>query len=99
MLTYCDEYFEETVPEMNETVDLGADMNGKKVTVWCIDKDTTNPYRLAQKNGIGKNPTKEEIALLREEGKLKPVAEFVYSDSDKFTLKLTANCTYMLTAE
>lgn len=99
MLTYCDEYFEENIPEIDETVDLGDTADGRKVTVWCIDKDTTNPYRLAQKNGIGKNPTKEEIALLREEGKLKPVAEFVYNNNDKFTLKLTANCTYMLTAE
>ena len=99
MLTYCDECFEENIPETDETVDLGADMDGKKVTVWCIDKDTTNPYRLAQKKNIGKNPTKEEIALLREEGKLKPVTEFNYDNNAKFTLKLTANCTYLITAE
>ena len=99
MLTYCDEYFEESIPEMTEMVDLGDTADGKKITVWCIDKDTTNPYRLAQKKNIGKNPTKEEIALLREEGKLKPISEFIYNNNDKLTLKLTPNCTYLVTAE
>lgn len=99
MLTYCDEYFEENIPEITETVDLGDTANGKKVTVWCIDKDTTNPYNLAQKKNIGKVPTREEIALLREEGKLKPTSEFVYNSTDKITLKLTPNCTYLVTAE
>ena len=99
MLTYSDEFLTEDLPDMTETVDLGTENDGKKVTVWCIDKDHTNPYRLAQKKNIGKNPTKEEIALLREEGKLIPILEFVYNNNDKFNLKLTANCTYLITAE
>ena len=40
-------------------------------------------------------PTEEELAILREEGRLKPMAEFV-SDGDPIPLNLTANCTYLV---
>lgn len=42
--------------------------------------------------GIG-NPTDEELSLLREEGRLKPISEFV-SKGEAIALNLTANCTY-----
>ena len=98
LLTYSGEYFEETLPEITEEVTFGDDCNGKTVTVWCIDKNNTNPYRMWERDG---KPTIEgdEITKLREEGKLKPTAQFFYNDSDKFTLKLTPNCTYLVTAE
>ena len=96
LLTYSGEYFEEDIPEIEESVTFEDNIIGKTVIVWCIDKTTTNPYRLAQSRGIGKNPTKEEIALLREEGGLKPIAEFKCDDNAKITLKLTPNCTYLV---
>jgi hypothetical protein len=98
LLTYCGEYFEETLPEITEQVTFGDDCNGKTVTVWCIDKNTTNPYRLAQSKGIGKEPTQDEITLLREEGKLKPIATFKATENF-VKLNLTANATYLITME
>ena len=64
------------------------------ITVWCIDKNTTNPYRLYEKMGIS-TPNDEEVKLLREEGRLKP--DKVQNGSDPLTLKLTANTTYLIT--
>ena len=50
------------------------DISDKKVVIWKIDKQTTNPYRLFQK--LGKESiNEEEIALLRKEGILKPWVE------------------------
>ena len=66
--------FREDIPQRTEWLEFEEDLSGKKVTVWCIDKDTTNPYRLYQKMDIG-IPNREELKLLRAEGRLKPVYE------------------------
>jgi cell division GTPase FtsZ len=41
---------------------------------------------------IGEN----EIKVLKEEGNMKPIEEFIASDSDKINLKLTPNCVYLV---
>ncbi|MBR2044074.1 MAG: hypothetical protein IJ946_07020 [Clostridia bacterium] len=98
MLTYCSKYFKEDIPEKQETLVLPDEVKGKKVRVYCIDKETTNPYRLYQRNGYGENMSEEEIKILRNEGKIKPVKEFV-AESTEIELKLTANGVYFITAE
>lgn len=94
LLTYSDELLTDSLPPVTESMTFGKDISGKKVTVWCIDRETTNPYRLYEKMGIG-NPTAEELTLLRKEGRLKPISEFV-SQGEAIVLKLTANCTYLV---
>ena len=94
LLSYSSQYFEEDIPNITETVEFEEDIKDKTVTVWCIDKSTTNPYRLYQNLGIG-TPTDEELKLLREEGRLKPVK--IQKGSEPIALNLTANCTYLIT--
>ena len=94
LLTYASEYFEEDLPAITENLTFSEKIADKTVTVWCIDKNTTNPYRLYEKLGIG-NPTQEEIRLLREEGTLKPVK--IQKGREVLELSLTANCTYLIT--
>ena len=94
LLSYSSRYFEEDIPDITETVEFEEGVSDRTVTVWRIDKSTTNPYRLYQKMGIDK-PTPEELRLLREEGRLKPTA--VQSGAEPLTLKLTPNCTYLIT--
>ena len=96
LLTYASENFTENIPAIEETITFEENIKGKQVTVWCIDKETTNPYRLYEKLGI-ETPNEEQILLLREEGKLKPVLQEKYSDG--VSLKLTPNCTYLIVAE
>ena len=96
LLSYSSEYFEEDLPEIMETVSFDEDITGKTVTVWCIDKQTTNPYRLYQKMGV-ETPNEEQIKLLREEGNMKPQQSFVAKAGDEISLCLTANCTYLVT--
>jgi hypothetical protein len=98
MLTYCSKYFKEDIPEKQETLVLPDEVKGKKVTVYCIDKETTNPYRLYQRNGYNEEMSEEELKTLRNEGLIKPVKEFV-ANTNEITLKLTANCTYLITAQ
>ena len=94
LLTYASEYFEEDIPVIEETITFEEDIKDKQVTLWCIDKNTTNPYRLYEKLGI-ETPNEEQIRLLREEGKLKPVLQEKYNGQIKLTL--TPNCTYLIT--
>lgn len=97
LLTYSADLFEQDLPVLQETVSFEDSIVGKTVTVWCIDKDHTNPYRLYEKMGI-ETPTDEEINRLREEGRLKPVRQYV-ADSNTIELELTANAVYLITAE
>lgn len=96
MISYSSKHFEEDLPEIEENVEFSEDLTGRKVTVWCIDKETTNPYRLYQKMGI-ETPTEEEVKILREEGRVKPVREYICSKDDKLSLKLTANAMFLIT--
>ncbi len=94
LLTYCSKNFEEDLPAANEEVTFAEDIKDKTVTLWCIDKQTTNPYRMWERAG---KPEMTEAFLkeLREEGKLKPVK--VQSGAEPVTLPLTANATYLIT--
>lgn len=95
LLTYASECFEENLPQIEETVRFEEDITGKKVTVWCIDKETTNPFRLYEKMGV-ETPNEEEILLLRQEGSMKPVQEYIYGEGEEIKLKLTSNATYLI---
>ena len=98
MLTYCSKYFKEDIPEKQETLVLPDEVKGKKISVYCIDKETTNPYRLYQRNGYNEEMSEEELKILRKEGLIKPIKEFV-AESTEINLKLSANCVYLIAAE
>lgn len=89
LLTYCDKHFEQTLPPVTQTLCFDRDLTGKKVTVYCIDRERTNPYRLSQRR-------EASILQLQEEGTLKPVREFIATEPVKIQLDLTANCTYLI---
>ena len=84
------------IEDREETLEFEEDLKGKKVTVWCIDKEHTNPYRFAQKMGW-KDLTEEQIEVLREEGNLKPIYVGEYTGGIK--LHLTAGATFLITVE
>lgn len=94
LLSYSSEYFEENLPALEETIRFAEDIGDKTVTVWCIDKETTNPYRLYQKMGI-EVPGEADLKILREEGKLKPVK--IQKGTEPLTLRQTSNATYLIT--
>ncbi len=94
LLTYSNELLTDSLPAVSERLTFGDDISGRQVTVWRIDRETTNPYRLYEKMGIVE-PDQKEIAILREEGRLKPIAEFI-SQGEAIELALTANCTYLI---
>lgn len=93
LLTYSSECFEENLSDIQEEIAFNTDITGKKATIYCIDKNTTNPYRLYQKKGITEL-SEIDIKELREEGNMKPIAECTVSD--KIELKLTANSVYLI---
>ena len=94
LLTYCSEHFEENIPTITEEVTFAENISDKQITIWCIDKNTTNPYRTWERAGKPEM-TSELLATLRNEGKLNPIG--TQSGSEPLYLKLTANCTYLIT--
>ena len=94
LLTYTSKRHDErSVPDITEKLSFDEDIKGRKVTLWCIDKDTTNPYNLYKKMGKPEMDA-DVIKALREEGNIKPIKEFI-ADGD-IELKLTANCVYLV---
>ncbi|MBP3361075.1 MAG: hypothetical protein J6N52_09505 [Clostridia bacterium] len=95
LMTYCSENFKENLPEITQEIMFDENINGKKVDVFCIDRQTTNPYRLYERMGI-KEIGDDEIKLLKEEGQIKPISSFVYDENNKINLTLTANSVYLI---
>jgi len=96
LASYSSEHFEENLPDTEEAISFPEDAAGKTVTIWRIDKETTNPCRLFQKMGITA-PAADELQLLREEGRLKPVRTYIADENHTLTLHLTANAVYLIT--
>lgn len=99
MLTYASEFFEEDIPALEETLSFREDVTGKTATVWAIDKDNTNPYRLFEKMGSPVEPSREQIELLRAEGQLKPVAQYTLTGNQTQPVTMTPNGLYLITVE
>ena len=97
LLSYSSEHFEDDLPAIEETIAFPESIAGKTVTIWRIDRETTNPYRLYQKMGITV-PSQEDLRLLREEGRIKPISTYTAADDRALTLPLTPNAVYLITA-
>lgn len=93
LLTYCSKSFDEELPTLDEQITFEDDISDKTVTVYCIDKTHTNPYRMWERAGKPEM-TDALLGQLREEGKLKPV--WTQKGAEPIALKLTANCVYLV---
>jgi len=94
LISYSSECFDEDIPTISETISFQKDIKDKQLTVWCIDRKNTNPYRLYERLGIN-SPNTEEIALLQQEGKLKPIV--LEKGIGQIVLDFTPNATYLIT--
>jgi len=99
LLSYSGEHFEEDILPSDEQITFREDIIGKTVTVWCIDRENTNPYRMFQKMGSPTEPTREQLSALREEGRLKPLCTYTAQSAALSPISLTANCVYYITVQ
>ncbi len=97
LLSYSSRTFSEEIEDRNETIAFKEDLIGKKVTVYLIDKFTTNPFRKFIDMGV-EEPNEEQIKVLKEEGNIKPIKEYVLTEN-QVELTFTANSTYLITIE
>lgn len=97
LLTYSNPDFEEDIKEISQEVVIENLPKNQKVIIYCIDKEHTNPYRLYQRKGFTPELSEEDIKLLREEGNIKPKAQF--SSNEKIKLNLTANSVFLIVTE
>lgn len=96
LLSYSSEFFDEDVETVREKLAFEEDLLGSKLTVYRIDKNTTNPYRLYEREGMGEL-TNDYIKRLRKEGELSPVFEGTLTGDEE--LLLTPNSTYFVSVE
>ena len=97
LLSYSANRFDENTPDDKETIAFDDSIIGKRVRIWLIDKDHTNPYSLWKKMGEPEM-TSDVIKTLRTESTLKPFAEFV-AEENEIRIELTANCVYLVEVE
>ena len=96
MLSYSSDDFEENLPTINEKITFNEDLKNKTVSVYCIDKNTTNPYRMWEKMGCPEI-NEDVLKILRKEAKLKPVV--VDNVSKELEIELSPNAVYLITVE
>lgn len=94
LLTYASELFDEDIPNVEETLCFDENIMGKMITVWCIDKNTTNPYRTWERSGCPEIKG-HTLKQLLEEGKMKPVFRDI-AKSNSISLSLTPNATFLI---
>jgi len=97
LLSYSSDKFQEDIPEINEDLVFENIPDNQNVTIYCIDKENTNPYSLYERMGLDRNLSEENIRILREEGKIKPFKTL--TSKDKISLKLTPNSVYLILTE
>ena len=94
LMTYSDDEFSPELPEITEELVFDRDVSGKTATIYCIDANTANAYRLYEKLGKPEPVSDEQIKMLKEAGTIKPVAQF--PASEKINLTLRPNCVYFV---
>lgn len=94
ILSYSSDTFEDELPTVNENLVFSEDISDRNVTLYRIDRNHTNPYRMWECMGQPEM-TEDVLKALREEGNLKPVG--VQKGSEPLNLELTANATYLIT--
>lgn len=77
LLSYSSEFFDKPMLSISDKIQVEG-MRGKYgVTVWCIDETHTNPYTRMLRENMQEDALSEgDIQLLREEGQLKPLAQY-----------------------
>ena len=98
MLSYAAEHFDKMIPDLSDTVTLRGIDGKRRVKVWCIDENHTNPYKYAKAMGLGDHFSTEEITMLREVGEMKPIAEYdaVFDGNARIPVEFTANALVMI---
>lgn len=96
-LAYCSEKFHEDLPDITEKIAFPESAIGKTATIYCIDKEHNNPYRLYERKGYTPDLTEEQIKILKAEGNLSVYAKLPVCET--LELPLTANAVYLIETE
>ena len=90
LLSYSSENFDKDIPAIRDTLQIDGIEGNRHVKVWCIDETHTNPYtRMLRENMNEEALSAQDIAILREEGNLKTVAEYDVSADGKLDIDLS----------
>lgn len=99
LIGYASAYFEEDIPAIFESIGFAQDITGNTVTVWAIDRETANPYRLFAQYGSPEIPDAQQIDALRQEGQLKPICQYVAEGRCLQPVCLKPNGLYLVTVK
>ena len=74
LLSYASEYFDQPMPDIHDQLEITGLDGDYELTLWCVDETHTNPYTRMLREGMQEDQLSlTEIAILREEGRLKPL--------------------------
>ena len=74
LLSYASEYFDRPMPDIHDQLVINGLDGNYELTIWCVDETNTNPYTRMLREGMQEDRlSADEIAILREEGMLKPL--------------------------
>lgn len=100
LMVYCAENFDENLPDICEDVNFEENLEGKTLKIYRIDKETTNPYRLYVKMNVKQQElTPQDLALLRNEGNIKPVSLSTLRAQEHVSVKMSANSVVLITID
>lgn len=78
LMSYSSDKFEQGIKDIYEELSFEENLKGKEITIYCIDKNTNNPYRLYEKEKMSEPLSEADILSLRKEGQLKLMQKFIY---------------------
>ena len=74
LLSYASEYFDRPMPDIHDQLVINGLDGNYELIIWCVDETHTNPYTRMLREGMREDQlSADEIAILREEGMLKPL--------------------------
>ena len=79
LFTYSTDNFDKALPTITEKIILSGESGTKKVTIFKIDDENMNPYRVFVKNGYDKNLSEEQISQLQNVAQCKETQQFEVS--------------------
>ena len=99
LFTYSSDNFDKKLPDVSEIVMLPDEHQKKKVTIYKIDENHLNPYRVYLEKGFDKDLSEEQIQILKDSARLCPCEIFETGGKRRVEFEITMKSNSFLLCE
>ena len=99
LFTYSSDNFDKKLPDVSEIVMLPDEHQKKKVTIYKIDENHLNPYRVYLEKGFDKDLSEEQIQILKDSARLCPCEIFETGGKRRVEFEITMKNNSLLLCE